>query len=87
MKQILFMVPNCGGCAYVRDWLERTDTLQHVEQQFVYTREGRVTQLAAAHHVYDGPILLVLDDHGREVQRLMGPRHITPAVVLQHAKG
>ena len=81
------MVLNCGGCAYVKDWLERTDTLQHVEIQYVYTREGRVTQLAAAHHVYDGPILLVLDEHGREVQRLMGPRYITPGVVASNAQG
>ena len=84
MKQILFMVPNCGSCAYVKDWLESTDTLQYVETEWVYNRDGKVTKRAAAFDVYDGPILIVLKD-GEEIQRLVGARKITPAIVKSNA--
>ena len=86
MKLVLFMVPNCGTCDHVRNWLEKTNTLQLVEQQWVYTREGRMSQKAAAFDVYDGPTLVALQD-GEVVARHIGAREITPGLVVKYSEG
>ena len=79
------MVPNCGTCAHVKNWLAETDTLHLVETEWVYNRDGKITKSAAAFGVYDGPILVVVHN-GEVVQRLMGARAITPGVVLANSK-
>lgn len=83
MKQILFLVPNCQTCEHVKSWLEKTDTLQYVECQWVYTRDGRLSQKAAAFDVYDGPILVVLKE-GEVIAKYMGAREITPGIVKNY---
>ena len=85
MKQILFMVPKCRTCASVRKWLEDTDTLKYVDCEWVYTREGKVSKLAARYGVYDGPVLVALSGNGK-IARHLGPRAITPGIVKKYAE-
>ena len=77
------MVRNCWTCESVKNWLEQTNTLQYVECQWVYNRDGRMTQKAAAFDVYDGPTLVALKD-GEVFARHLGARSITPGIVKRY---